>query len=325
MSNLRSFFLLFLALTIATPFAAAQMYPDKPLRIILPFPPGGPSDTLMREIADKLSARWRQPVIIENKGGASGIVAAQAAAQAAPDGYTLFMVADPQMVANRFLFKKLPYDPQRDFKPVTTLVTFNAGIVVNTSRIQAKTLPELIALLKAYPGKFNYGSFGAGSSPHLSMELFKSLAGVDVVHIPYKGLAPLAVDFQAGRIDIAYISTNPLPMLNKDGRARVIAMDGTQRSPLLPDVPTFGEAGLKGMEAQVWFGIVVPAATPRAIIDRLNSDLVAVVRDPHISETSMRAKGYFPVGNTPEQFAKLIDDTAAVWGPVIKKANITLE
>src|SRR5690606_6504562 len=185
-------------------------------------------------------------------------------------------------------------DPQKDFAPVVALVTFNTGIVVHTETLPVKTLPELIARLKAHPGKYTYGSFGAGSSPHLSMELFKSLAGVDVVHIPYKGLAPLATDFRAGRIDIAYVSTNPLPTLTQDGRGRSIAMDGTQRSPLLPDVPTFGEAGLKGMETQVWFGIVVPAATPAARVQQLNRDIVAVMDDPDIREKSMRAKGYLP-------------------------------
>ena len=316
--------LLVLGALVAPLHASAQAFPSKPVKLVVPFAAGGTNDVFTRAMAPFLTAEWGQPAIVENRPGAGNIIAAESVARSAPDGYSLFIASDPALATNPLLYSKLPYDAIKDFAPVTLLVRFGLGIVVNTS-VPATTLAEFVALAKAKPGGYNYGSFGPGTAPHLVMELFKSVAGVDIVHVPYKGVAPVLTDLAAGVIQSSAMSAGAAMPQVKGGRLRMLALEGNKRSPLMPEVPTFAEAGFPRMQAPAWWGVVAPAATPRPVIDRLNRDFVKVLNNPAFAEPNAIRHGYEPVGNTPEEFAAAIRDTTALWAPVIRAANVKLD
>ena len=305
--RLISIALLALGALVAPLHASAQAFPSKPVKLVVPFAAGGTNDVFTRAMAPFLTAEWGQPAIVENRPGAGNIIA-----------------ADPALATNPLLYSKLPYDAIKDFAPVTLLVRFGLGIVVNTS-VPATTLAEFVALARAKPGGYNYGSFGPGTAPHLVMEMFKSVAGVDIVHVPYKGVAPVLTDLAAGVIQSSAMSAGAAMPQVKGGRLRMLALEGNKRSPLMPEVPTFAEAGFPRMQAPAWWGVVAPAATPRPVIDRLNRDFVKVLNNPAFAEPNAIRHGYEPVGNTPEEFAAAIRDTTALWAPVIKAANVKLD
>ncbi|HZN27433.1 MAG TPA: tripartite tricarboxylate transporter substrate binding protein, partial [Burkholderiales bacterium] len=269
-------------LCVTSTIASAQTYPTRPLRLIVAFAPGGSVDVVARLVGQKLGESLGQQVVIDNRPGAGGNVSAEIAARAAPDGYTLY-ICSASLVANPSLYRKVAYDPIKDFAPVTLLASAQSVLVAHPG-FTAKSVKDLIALAKKMPGKINYASPGSGSSGHLTMELFKSLAGVDLVHVPYKVMSQLQGDVIAGQVPLAF-STIPgaLPHIQA-GRMLPLAVSGARRSPVLPNVSTVGEAGVPGYEAATWYPILVPAETPRAIVEKLNAELVAIVRAPDMKE-----------------------------------------
>jgi tripartite-type tricarboxylate transporter receptor subunit TctC len=304
--------------------AHAQSFPERPVRLVIPFAPGAATDTMGRVVAQKLSELWNQPVVVENRpGGATGI-AAQYVARAAPDGYTLLMAANETLAINQSLFRTLGYDPAADFALVRGLFAAHHILLVHPS-LPAKTLPELVAYLKANPDKVSYGSPGNGSTSHLNMELFKSMAGVSVAHIPYKGAAPAMTDLLGGRIQMMLINMAiSMPHL-KAGRLNALAVAAASRSALMPDLPTFAESGFPSFDSNAWFGLVAPAATPRAIIEKISSDALAVVSSPEIRERTFAAQGLEAFPLAPDQFAAQVKRDTEKFSRLIKAAGVTVD
>ena len=308
-----------IALLAAVSVAHAQeSYPSRPVRLILPFPPGGPTDILGRLISERLGARLGQPVVIENRGGAGGNVGAEAAARSAPDGYTIVLVA-PSLAISPTLYAKLNYDPVRDFAPISLIATVPNVVVTQVSH--PATLREFIAAAKAKPGTMNFGSGGAGTSNHLAGELFNLLTGAKLIHVPYKGVNLAMQDVMAGRIDFVVIGVPAAAPQLKAGRLRALAVISRERLPALPEVPTVAEAGLPGFEVTTWYGILAPAGTPRPVVARLNDELVKIMHSPEMTER-LAGIGTDPVTSTPEEFAAYIRAEIAKWGDVIRKAGL---
>jgi len=314
--------LLGLALAIVASVAAGQGYPAKPLRLIIPFSPGGSNDIVGRMAAAQLGERLGQPVIVDNRTGAGGTIGTEAAAKSPPDGYTLFLVSVGHAF-NASIYKKLPYDPVKSFVPVAMLGTGPAVLVVYPG-LPANSLQELIALAKQKPGQLNYASAGVGSFLHLAAELFRLQAGVSLTHVPYKGAGPATVDVMAGQAQLCVASIITVLPHIRSGRMRALATTGSQRSPLLPDVPTFVEAGVQGSEATNWWGILAPAGTPQPIIDRLHKELLSIIAS---AETKKRfdAEGAEARPMSSAEFGKFIDDETAKWARVVKAAGISAE
>jgi tripartite-type tricarboxylate transporter receptor subunit TctC len=292
----------FLSLLLSISCFAAQAWPTKPVRLIVAYPPGGGIDVLARQLADKLTAVWGQPVVVENRPGANTIVATDAVAKAAPDGHTVLMTTDATFSINPHLYAKLPYDAQRDFAPVTMLVLLQQLLVAHPS-LPANTVPELVALAKAKPGAINYASYGSGSQPHLAGEMLKNKAGIDLVHVPYKGISLAVPAVMAGEVQLTFagIATS-MPQL-KAGRIKALAIGGASRSPLLPQVPTFTELGLAEVETHAWFGLFLPAGSPKDAVTRIHQDTKSIVEEPEFREKELIQKGYEVVASSPEQFA----------------------
>ena len=305
-------------LTAAAAFA--QAYPNKTIRMVVPFPPGGGNDIIARLVAEKLTTRLGQTVIIENKAGANGIVGLTAVMQAAPDGYTLGIAAAGPMAVNPSLYDKLPYHPVKDFMPITNMVIYPLLLVTHPS-VPAKTMAELLALARAKPGTLFFASPGSGNSGHLAGELLNSLAKVNTVHVPYKGQGPATADLLAGQVQMLYSSIpSVLPMV-REGRLNAIAIGSAKRLASLPNVPTIAESGVPGYEAYSWIGIVAPLKTPPDIITKLNREIVAILQQKDVEDDLLR-QGAVPVGDTPEHFGQYIKDEMAKWGAVVKSANI---
>ena len=285
--------------------AAAQGWPAKPVRIVVAYPPGGGIDVMTRQIAERLTQAWGQPVVVENKPGANTIVATDAVAKSAPDGYTVLMTTDATFSINPHLYKKLPFDTQRDFMPVTMLVLLQQMLVAHPA-LPASTLDELIKLAKAKPGSINYASYGSGSQPHLSGEMLKNKAGIDLVHVPYKGISLAVPAVMAGEVQLTFagIATSTAPL--KAGRIKALAIGGTQRSPLFPQVPTFAELGFPEVETHAWFGFFVPAGSPREAVTRIYQDTKKVLDDPEFRQKQLIDRGYEVVGSGPDEFAAYI-------------------
>jgi len=297
----------------------AQEYPTKAIRLIAPFAPGGPTDLFARLMGGKLGERLGQPVVVENRPGAGGSVGAEVAAKAAPDGYTIVLVSS-SFAVNATLYPKLPYDTLKDFAPVTLLAQAPFLLAVHTG-VSASSVRELIALTQANPGKLNYGSGGSGSGPHIVAELFKSAAGLDIVHIPYKGTGPLTTALVAGDVQLAFGNIFALVPQVKSGRLRAVAVTGAERSSALPDVPTVSESGLPGFEAVGVHGLLAPAATPRRIIEKLNGECVAILRSPEV-RAQLASEGAEAIGNTPEQYAAHLANDVQKWGKLIRERGI---
>ena len=293
-------------------------WPSKPMRMILPFPPGGGTDILGRLIADRLSASLGQPVVTENRGGAGGNVGAEAAAKSAPDGYTLVLVA-PSLAISPTLYSRLNYDPVKDLAPISLVATVPNVMVTQPS--MPGELKEFIASVKAKPGALNFGSGGAGTSNHLAGELFNLVAGTKLVHIPYKGVNLAMQDVLSGNVHLVFIGIPAAAPHIKAGKLRALALVAPQRSSALPDVPTVAEAGLPDFEVTTWYGVLAPAGTPRNIINRLNGELVKIMHAPELRE-KLAATGTEPLTSTPEEFSAYIRKEIAKWGDVIRKAGV---
>ena len=298
---------------------AQDAYPSRPVRFILPFPPGGGTDILGRVIAERLSANLGQPVVTENRGGAGGNVGAEAAARSAPDGYTIVLVA-PSLAISPSLYSKLNYDPVKDLAPVSLVATVPNVMITNPS-VEAKNLQEFIALARARPGAMNYGSGGAGTSNHLAGELFNIVTGAKLVHVPYKGVNLAMQGVLAREIQLVFIGIPAALPHIKTGRLRALALVAPQRSPALPEVPTAAEAGLKDFEVTTWYGVMTPAGTPRPIVTRLNSELVKIMHAPDVKER-LAGMATDPLTSTPEEFAAYLKQEIAKWGDVVRKANL---
>lgn len=322
MKRCASFAFGFILLSSAS-LAAAQAWPSKPVRYIVPFAPGGTTDILARTIGDKLSVVLGQPVIIENKPGAGGGVGAEATAKAAPDGYTIMGGTISTHAINASLYSNLPYDPVKDFVPITLIARVPNMLVINPS-IPAKDVKELIALMKARPGTFTFASSGNGTSQHLSGELFKSMAGVEMQHIPYKGSPPALQDVMGGQVSMTFDNITTAWPLAKGGKLRALAVTTAKRSPIAPDVPTLAEAGLAGYEIGSWQGVFAPAGTPSPIVRRLNTEIVKIINSPDVQE-KLLGLGAEPVANTPEEFAALVKAEVVKWGDVVRKSGAKVD
>ncbi len=308
---------------IATPIRAQQPYPSKPITWVVGFPPGGGADGVTRLVSAKVSQNIGQPIVVENRPGASSIIAAQYVAQAAPDGYTIFSAEQGALVFNAALYSKLPYDPQRDFTPVCDMIRAPLVLVVHPS-FPATDLKSFIAEVKRQPGKLNFGSPGRGLAHHLAMEALKRRAGLDIVDVQYKGIAPVVQDTIAGQIPIAVIDTVVLLPHLKSGKLRAIAAFANRRLSVLPDVPALGELGYEGMDIAPIVGVVAPRNTPPDIVKRLNSEVVRAVRDPEVSG-KLSGLGLEIIADTPEQFAAFLQSEASRWLPFIRSLNIKLD
>ena len=311
------------AASLAAAAAFAQAYPGKPIRLIVPFAAGGGNDNVARLVGKRLADTLGQPVVIDNRPGAGGVLGADLAAKAAPDGYTLFLGGVGSHAVNPNLHERLPYDPIRDFAPVALLAQAPLVLVVHPS-IPANTFADFVAYARARPGQLNYASNGNGSSSQLAAVMFDSMAGVDMVHVPYKGLSPALTDLLSGQVQVMFSSVVAILPHIKSGKLRGLAVTGSRRLPSMPDLPTIAESGLPGYDASSWYGILAPAGTPRDIVLKLNSELAKALEQPEVRD-SLLAEGAEPVGGTPEQFAAHIRSEKERLGKLIRDAKIRLE
>ena len=315
--------LLAAALPMRDVAAADARFPDRPVRWLVTFPVGGSIDIVARIVGQKLYETWGRQVVVDNRPGMGGRIGTQLAASAAPDGYTQLVTLNTTLTSDNILAGKTELDVQRAFAPITMLAGTSQLLVVNPS-VPAKSVPEFIAYVKSRPGKLNYGSSGPGGSLHLAMELFKFRTGIDIVHVPYKGGPPAAVDLMSGQLAAMFFNTPAALPLVKGGKLRALGVSTARRSVLLPDVPTIAESGVAGFDTSVWYGLLAPAATPKAIIAQTHRDVIAALRDEEVRKLLVNA-GAEPVGNSPQEFADRVRDETAGWAKVIKAANIRVD
>jgi tripartite-type tricarboxylate transporter receptor subunit TctC len=308
--------LLVLAAVAAAPGASAQQYPVKPIRIVVPFPPGGFSDVFARIIGSKMNESWGQQVIVDNRPGAGGNIGADIVAKAAPDGYTLVMGTIGTHAINATLFSRLPYDPVRDFTPVAFVVEAEGLLTVHPS-LPVRTARDVIALARSKPGELTYASAGAGTTSHLAGELFKTMAKVDITHVPYKGNVPAITDLMSGQTSMLFATLPTVLPQVQARRLKGVAVLGTKRSSALPDMPTLAESGLRGFEVTNWTGVLAPAGTPAAIVSRLNTEIVRVMQLPEV-QARLPKEGLRFVAMTPQQFAEFVKSEKDKWGPIVK-------
>ncbi len=310
---------LFLLIFLIPLTAAAQTYPSKSVRLVVPFAAGGSTDIVARTLAPRLTEMWGQTVVVDNRPGGSTVIGTEIVAKSPPDGHTLFITPAPFTIVPSLL-KKLPYDPIKDFEPVTLINTTPLVVVVHPG-VPAKNIKELAALAKAKPGALNFGSSGSGGSNHLAGELFNSMAGVKMVHIPYKGNAPALVDLLGGHVDVVFNGlTSAIPLI-RGGKLRALGMTSLARAGAMPNVPTLDEQGLKGFLAVAWNGVTAPARTPRDVINKINADVSKVVKTAEMIE-KLKADGSDPAGYTVEQYQKFLRDETAKWAKVITAAGV---
>ena len=320
MRAIRAFGLLVVAMTFAT--GARAEFPDKTIRIVVPYTPGGFNDTLGRIVAQKFTDDWGVPAVVENRPGGGTLIGTDSVAKAPADGYTLLVVAFPFAV-NPSLYAKLPYDTLKDFAPLI-LAGQTPNLLVVNNDVPVKSVQELIDAAKAKPGSLSYGSTGSGSSNHLSMELFRLMTNTSMIHVPYKGSAPMVTDLLGGHVQVAFDNTpNVLPQV-KAGKLRALAITSATRSAMVPDIPTVAEAGVPGYEVGVWFGIVAPAATPRDVLVKLNAELNRILAMPDVKQ-KFADQGVEPVGGPPERFGEHIRAQIEKWGRVVKESGAKVE
>ena len=298
--------------------SAADVYPSRPIRMIVPFAPGGGSDLVSRVMAQKLSASLKQQVVVDNRSGGGGIIGTDTAAKATPDGYTILWGTSSGMVINPLLNPKLPYDVEKDLTPVS-MVSVNPILLVVNNAVPAGSIRELIALAKAKPGALNYATPGYGSPVHLAMELFKSIAGIDIVHVPYKGAGPALTDVLAGQVHMKFNTASAVIQHIRAGRIKALAIGSAKRSAIAPDIPTMIEAGVPGFDTVTWYGLFLPSATPRPIVTLLNQHVVRVLNDPDVVQR-MAEDGAEPRGTTPLQVTQYMKEEAARWKRALKNA-----
>jgi len=302
--------------------ALGQGYPSKPIRLISPYPPGGGNDTLARALAQKLAESFGQQIVVDNRPGANTIIGTELTAKAPPDGYTLVLVPSSH-ASNTSLYARLPYDAIRDFAPVSLLGWGPLLLVTNTA-LPARNVRELIALAKARPGELTYGSAGNGAAGHLAGALFCQMAAIDMQHIPYKGTAPMVTDLIGGQVSLSFASTLSVVPQVKAGKLKALAWAGAQRSAVLPDLPTVAESGVPGYHAELWYGILAPAKTPKEIVARLNAEIVRALQIPEL-RGRLAGFGVEPRTSTPEEFARLIVTDTARWAAVVKASGARVE
>ena len=302
----------------------AQEFPARTVRIVVPYPPGGGVDGLARPLAERLSRLWNQPVLVENRAGAATMIGGDAVAKAAPDGHTLLLTSDSSITSNPHLYPKMPFDPMRDLAPVTQLIDLHQMVVAHPS-VTANTLQELVALARAKPGALNYGSYGGGSQPHLLFEALKAQTGVQVAHIPYKGIAPALTAAIAGEVQLTLGGAATTRGHFQSGRLKPLAIARQERLALYPDVPTLREAGFPEIDPRPWFGVFAPAATPRAVVDKIRRDIAAVLAEPEFREREITGKGYTGVGSTPDEFAAFVRGDLETKGKLIRVSGAKAE
>ncbi len=304
---------------LLNPVAHAQDYPAHPIKLILPQPPGGIIDLISRALGERLYEQMHQPVIVENMPGANGSLAAGQVVRSMPDGYTLFMAVDTNLVVNPNLYTNLSYDTFRDFAPISVLAKVPLVLVANP-KVPANNVRELIAFAKAHPGTLNYASIGLGTQSHLGMELLKIMTGIDINQVSYRGTAPAMTDVVAGQVDVMFTGPPSAKAMSADGKLKILAVGGRERLPLMPDVPTLDEAGVPGYELTGWFGMVAPAKTPVPVLDRLTEEVHRAAKDPRFSER-LAAQGLDIVGSSPAQMTALMQADTKKWVEVIKKTG----
>ena len=319
MYRLALFGLLIAITSLGATESRAQNFPSKSVRLIVPFPPGGPADVLGRVYAEKLSAAWSQPVVVENRAGAAGNIGSDMTAKASPDGYTLLLIASSHVI-NSALYEKLPYDPIKDFTPISQVAYYSLVLVAHPS-VPAQSLSELVALAKAQPGKLALVSAGNGTPTHLTAELFRTAAQIDFLHVPYKGAAPATNDLLAGQGQLMF--NNPVSALPHvtAGKLKALAVTGTQRSALAPDIPTIAESGYPGFEAGTWYAFLAPAGLPPEILKKLSTDIVAITKQDDLKARFAKI-GIEALGSTPEQLSEVMQADLVKWSAVIRNANI---
>ena len=300
--------------------AAQAAYPDKPIKWIVPFPPGGAMDAIARTLSEQLSRKFGQPVVVENKPGAGGNIGVDTVAKAPADGYTM-VITSIGMVTNGHLYTKLTYDPVKDFAPVSQLAVVPNMLVVNPSKVKARTVRDLIAEAKANPGKLTYASAGTGTSIHLAGELFTAMTGTDIVHVPYKGSGPAVSDLLGGQVDMMFDSITSAKPYVESKKLEGMAVTTSKRSSTLPNMPTVAEAGVAGYELSPWFGVFMPAATPKEIVRTMNAALVEAIGKPEVKER-FKMLGAEPIGSTPEAFAAALAAENTKWSKLIRERNI---
>ena len=317
------------ALTLALTFsllqalAQAEVFPSKPIRLVCPFPAAGAVDIAARAIAQELTKNLNLPVTVENRPGAGGNIGSAEVVRAVPDGYTLLMTTSGIQAINPFLYSKMPFDPNKDLQPVSVLVSLNNVLVINPT-VKISSVNDLIAQAKDQPGKLNYASSGSGTSIHMSGEMFKFMAGVNLIHIPYKGSAPAVTDLLGGQVMMMFDNIpSSMPHI-KSGKLKAIATTGAKRDPSLPDLPTIAEAGVPGYEAGVWFGVMAPMATPKDIIAKLNAEIVKAAKAPDYVK-KMNEQGYIVVASSAEQMGEMSRSEFARWGPIVKASGANAE
>jgi tripartite-type tricarboxylate transporter receptor subunit TctC len=306
-------------LAACMPAYAQTAWPDKPIRLVVSFAPGGVHDTLSRVLQPKLTEALGQPIVIENRAGAGGNIAAEAVAKSAPDGYT-FLVASEAIATNEYLYRKMAYDPYKDLAPVAKLADYPMALIVHPS-LWVDNVRDLIALAQAKPGTISYGSAGVGASGHLAGELFKSATGIDMLHVPYKGGAPALADLIAGRIQVMFLSVSLTAPQARQGRVKVIAVTGARRVPELPDVPTTTEQGFPQVQALLFSSMLAPARTPAAIVARMSQEVVKALRAPEVQKR-LADIGAVPAPSSPEEFRKILHNEGERWGKLIREKNI---
>lgn len=312
------------ALTAATAWPAARAqsadgFPNRPVKLMVPFPPGGATDLVGRLLAGKLAEAWGQPVVVENRAGASGMIGTEQIARAPADGYNL-LVAITTHIQNPSLFAKVPYDPIRDFEPISQICLSYLALVVKPD-FPARDLKEFVALVKANPGKYTFGSFGTASSSHIVGERFARVAGIDMTHVPYKGSAPMTTDLLGGQVSTAWADVSTATPHIAAGKLRPIVVTGAQRTPTLPNVPTLGESGYPGFEPLGWVGVLAPAGTPRPIVDKISRELMRIVKLPDV-QARLNEQTLVPVGDSPESFARTLKQDMATWAQIVTGAGI---
>jgi tripartite-type tricarboxylate transporter receptor subunit TctC len=316
-------FVLAALVAVSAVHASAQTYPNKPIRLVVPFPPAGTTDILAREVGQRLTEALGQSVVIDNRPGAAGNIGSDIVAKSAPDGYTLLMCTVSSHAINPSLYSKLPYDHIKDFAPVILVARVPNVLEVNPG-VPVNTVADLIKLAKENPGRINFASSGSGTSIHLSGELFKTMTGVDMVHVPYKGSAPALADLMGGQVQVMFDNLPSSLQQIKAGKLRAIAVTSSERAPALPDIPTIAESGVPGFEATSWFGVLAPAGTPPEIINRLNAVIDKWLKSPEGKE-KLLAQGAAAAGGTPEQFAAYIRSETDKWANVIKASGAKVD
>ena len=309
--------------TLAAAPAAAQSWPDRPIRFVVAAPAGSSLDVLARLIGDRLKDRLGQPIVVDNRPAAGGTAATDMVAKSPPDGYAMVMSFNGPLAFGPHLYSKLPYDPQKDLAPVI-ITSSQPNVLAVNAGLPVKSVPELVAYAKANPGKLNYASVGNGSSSHLTMELLKATAGIDVVHVPFNGSPPAVTATVQGETQMMFAVMQPLQAQIQAGKLRALAVTTATRFPLLPDLPTIAESGFPGFEALAWNGVLVAAGTPNAIVQRLNAEIDAILKDPAVKST-LNAQGFELVGGAPQDFARLIRSESEKWAPVIKKTGARID